>query len=182
MMNLDIVREEEQVHVEGHGRTGRAACGRDVRQYTVKDQDITCPECRLWAAADQADVPDEHAGPSFPDALAVRLKIAVMVPCPGYDPTNPIEHEMRDNCYSCAPFWKEIPYCPHGHGALRKTGAGLYCRTCRKHYSTPPATISPAQAGDALWPIKAGIPAKGEMVWGDFPGSWQNQARAFYGA
>ena len=41
------------------------------------------------------------------------------------------QHEWRDNCWTCAPFWWDVPYCPHCGKKLTQTG---YCKECRKHY------------------------------------------------
>lgn len=46
-------------------------------------------------------------------------------------PENRAEHEWRDNCWGCAPFWWEYPICPTHNDMLTKTG---WCRKCRKHY------------------------------------------------
>ncbi len=56
---------------------------------------------------------------------------AVMVDCPGVTNDGVYGHAMRDNCWSCAPFWEKIPTCPEDHGKLSPTG---YCKQCRKHF------------------------------------------------
>ncbi len=72
---------------------------------------------------------------------------ARMVKCPEYE-TSPYEHSMRDNCWTCAPYWETIPVCPVHGGKLRQTttipgynntgerigGTKGYCRVCKKHY------------------------------------------------
>ena len=40
------------------------------------------------------------------------------------------EHEWRDHCWTCAPFWWEVPYCPVCGKKLTDTG---YCKSCCKH-------------------------------------------------
>jgi hypothetical protein len=58
-------------------------------------------------------------------------RAAVMVDCPGLTNDGKLGHAMRDHCWSCAPFWEQIPTCPDGHGKLTQRG---YCRQCRKHF------------------------------------------------
>ena len=59
---------------------------------------------------------------------------AIMVPCPGVTNEGLFYHSMRDNCYSCAPFWEQYPTCPV-HGT--KLSSGLFCRQCKKYYAEP---------------------------------------------
>lgn len=47
----------------------------------------------------------------------------------------PYEHDMRDNCWTCAPFWDVVPLCPvqlpyHP----RKLNESGYCRGCHRYY------------------------------------------------
>lgn len=62
---------------------------------------------------------------------AKQKKHALFVDCPGL--SNQQEHEMRDHCYSCAPFWRRVPLCPVHRGKLTTTG---WCKWCRTHYET----------------------------------------------
>ncbi len=41
------------------------------------------------------------------------------------------EHEYRDHCSTCAPFWWNVPRCPVHDYKLTTNG---YCRECKKHY------------------------------------------------
>ena len=76
-----------------------------------------------------------------------QMEKAVLVDCVGL--ANPREHMMRDNCWSCAPYWEHIPTCPRDGTTLRQPVSGqwfkydendrftylpLYCRVCHKHY------------------------------------------------
>lgn len=56
---------------------------------------------------------------------------AVWQDCPGLQDGR-YAHSMRDNCWSCAPFWETYPTCPTHGRKLSDTG---YCRDCRKHYA-----------------------------------------------
>ncbi len=56
---------------------------------------------------------------------------AVWVKCAGYDPANPLAHDMRDGCTTCAPWWEDVPLCPLHRTKLRQSG---YCVKCRKFY------------------------------------------------
>mgnify|MGYP001608780255 CR=1 FL=1 len=69
------------------------------------------------------------------------MESAKFVDCPGM--TNPFEHEMRDGCWSCAPYWERIPLCPvhnrklkqtESTGALWKPVTKGWCKECRTHY------------------------------------------------
>jgi hypothetical protein len=46
-------------------------------------------------------------------------------------PENRQEHEFRDGCWGCAPFWWNIPLCPICKKKLTEKG---YCRNCKKHF------------------------------------------------
>lgn len=79
--------------------------------------------------------------------MTTATQAATWVKCPGFD-SDPYEHTMRDNCWSCAPFWEWIPTCPVDGTTLRHQRdrqhfydendrfqyTPCYCRTCRKHY------------------------------------------------
>lgn len=41
------------------------------------------------------------------------------------------EHEWRDNCWTCAPWWWSVPYCVECGKKLESSG---YCNSCRKYY------------------------------------------------
>lgn len=41
------------------------------------------------------------------------------------------EHEYRDSCWGCAPFWYHIPTCPKDKVKLLVSG---YCQVCKKYY------------------------------------------------
>jgi len=55
------------------------------------------------------------------------------------------EHELRDHCWSCAPYWETYPVCPVHATMLKETEPinpeGPYqcikawCKLCRKHYA-----------------------------------------------
>jgi hypothetical protein len=55
------------------------------------------------------------------------MPIATWKPCPGMQ--NPVEHMMRDGCYSCAPWWEKIPTCPGCGAKLFKLGK-TKCKKC----------------------------------------------------
>jgi len=57
---------------------------------------------------------------------------AIWVDCPGVESEGAYGHSLRDNCWSCAPWWARIPVCPIHDKRL--TDGGL-CRQCRKYYS-----------------------------------------------
>ena len=62
---------------------------------------------------------------------------AVWVECPGVTNEGKAAHSMRDNCWSCAPYWEKYPTCPiHGQMILTtKTNNKIaWCHKCRKHY------------------------------------------------
>lgn len=42
------------------------------------------------------------------------------------------EHNYRDYCWNCAPFWYKIPTCPACEVKLNKSG---FCRQCRKYFA-----------------------------------------------
>lgn len=56
---------------------------------------------------------------------------ATYIDCPGITTDGLYAHDMRDNCWSCAPFWARIPLCPVCQRKLTSTG---YCRGCHLHY------------------------------------------------
>jgi len=44
------------------------------------------------------------------------------------------EHEMRDYCWNCAPYWDWVPRCPVDGQKLALSG---YCKPCKKYYNIP---------------------------------------------
>ena len=54
---------------------------------------------------------------------------AVWVKCAGYA-SNPMEHSMRDYCWTCSPWWEDIPVCDKSH----KLASSGYCRICHKYF------------------------------------------------
>jgi hypothetical protein len=58
---------------------------------------------------------------------SMRAK-AVVVKCNGEAHSTP----WIDNCWSCAPYWEQIPLCPMDGKKLLNSG---YCRHCRKYYN-----------------------------------------------
>lgn len=55
----------------------------------------------------------------------------VWVDCPGVTSEGAYGHSLRDNCWSCAPWWARIPTCPT-HG--KRLTDGGFCRECRRYY------------------------------------------------
>lgn len=69
------------------------------------------------------------------------MKEAIYVECPGVTNDGEFGHSMRDNCWSCAPYWEKYPACPiHKTMLLTSTRHGLEkggkakCRKCNKFY------------------------------------------------
>lgn len=60
--------------------------------------------------------------------------LAVMVVCPGVVNDGLVGHSMRDNCYSCAPWWEQYPTCPIHNTMLSND---LFCKQCKKYYAKP---------------------------------------------
>ncbi len=61
--------------------------------------------------------------------------LAVKMPCPGVVSEGALAHDMRDYCWSCAPWWAEIYVCPRCSRKLLESG---FCRRCRKYAVIPP--------------------------------------------
>ena len=55
---------------------------------------------------------------------------AVWKKCVGYLSYGAYVHAMRDGCWSCAPWWEDIPTCPTHGGKLAESG---FCAKGR-HY------------------------------------------------
>ena len=66
---------------------------------------------------------------------------ATFIDCAGVVSEGTAGHAMRDNCWSCAPFWERVPLCPlsdanGGHmDRTRKLTTNGYCKACRKHFA-----------------------------------------------
>lgn len=58
------------------------------------------------------------------------MEKAEWVWCPGVHESR-VAHAMRDNCWSCAPWWEVYPVCPTHRLKLNETG---YCKTCKRRY------------------------------------------------
>ncbi len=54
---------------------------------------------------------------------------AIIISCG--DRVGQFEHSMRDNCYSCAPFWDLYPICPISKHKLSNSG---FCKACKKYF------------------------------------------------
>lgn len=77
---------------------------------------------------------------------------AIYVDCPGVTNDGAAAHDMRDGCYSCAPFWARIPICPvHG----RKLATSGHCKPCRKFYSLDVDDKLPRAWGATAEAVKA---------------------------
>jgi len=80
---------------------------------------------------------------------------ARFIDCPGVVSDGVGGHAMRDNCWSCAPFWARIPMCPldthvdrwhdefgNWSGWSRKLTDNGYCKGCRKHFLLVDAQVT----------------------------------------
>ena len=73
--------------------------------------------------------------------MAQQKPQAKFIDCPGMSEGR-YYHSMRDNCWSCAPYWERIPVCPTDGKRLNPTkttgyyaeAVNGYCRTCRCHF------------------------------------------------
>ena len=59
---------------------------------------------------------------------------AIWAKCTEYDPKYPIDHQMLDYCYTCAPWWEDVPRCQYGH----KLNTSGYCSKCQIYYDLTP--------------------------------------------
>mgnify|MGYP001603292437 CR=1 FL=1 len=53
--------------------------------------------------------------------------------CPGVKSDGKVGHMMRDGCWSCAPYWERVPYCPHCGARIRKVSrtGRVKCEGCK---------------------------------------------------
>jgi hypothetical protein len=47
-------------------------------------------------------------------------------------------HQMRDHCWTWAPFWERYPICPHCESRLKKSGR-TKCSRCKVFVLADPA-------------------------------------------
>lgn len=65
----------------------------------------------------------------WPKGATMPRRKAQWIDCPGLQ-EGKFEHNMRDHCWSCAPFWERIPLCPDCNRRVVESG---WCRTCRRY-------------------------------------------------
>jgi hypothetical protein len=70
------------------------------------------------------------AGMRFCPYCGKRQKLkAIIVACS--ESESKMEHQMRDHCYNCAPWWDKFPVCPITGNKLLESG---YCRECKGYH------------------------------------------------
>ena len=62
--------------------------------------------------------------------------------CPGVVCDGLAGHAMRDECWSCAPFWEVIPICSICTSPRMRLRESGWCGYCRRYYDVadPPTT------------------------------------------
>jgi len=70
-----------------------------------------------------------------PKPKAKSLRAASTYRCT--DHMSHYEHDMRDGCSTCAPYWDEVPMCPDCSTKLSEGASGkvFTCRKCHKRFS-----------------------------------------------
>ena len=69
-------------------------------------------------------------------AMKTKMATAIWVDCPGLAEGR-FQHQMRDHCWNCAPFWERYPACPHCKCKLNKVGR-TKCKRCKAFVMVEP--------------------------------------------